>query len=67
MAEITSGENLTVVIMDQDEVDALRWIIQQGVDVIESSYTIEEPNLNAMTAMANAFQVLDALDISFGQ
>lgn len=54
MAEVTSGENLTVLVLDEYEVEALRYLLDRVM--LEGSDEDER-------ALGYAFETLDALDV----
>jgi hypothetical protein len=62
MAEITSGDNLTVMVLDEHEVNALSWILKKGVTAIEAE--AETGDINGLGAIADAFSILESFDIS---
>ena len=62
MAEITSGNNLTVMVLDEHEVNALSWILKKGVTAIEAE--AETGDINGLGAISDAFSILGSFDIS---
>jgi hypothetical protein len=61
MAEITSGDNLTVLVLDGDEINALYWILKKGKTAIEAE--AEAGDMNGLMALGDAFQILESFDL----